>query len=94
MTKTDYKYYGKDVSYEILDNGYNIYLDGALYITQPEPYIPYPTLGYEGSCLKQIEELVNEEGQNVGQSKPIEELQQQITDIQVALCEVYEGLGV
>ena len=57
MTKTDYKYDGKDVLYEILDNGYNIYLDGVLFITQPEPHIPYPSLGYEGSCLKQIEDL-------------------------------------
>lgn len=94
MKQTDYKFDGKAVSYEILDDGYKIYIDGTEWIHQYEPLIPYTDLSYEDGCLKQIEELVNTEGQNADQSKQIEELQQQITDMQVALCEVYEGLGV
>lgn len=94
MKNTDYVVDGRTVAYDILDDGYKIYLGDTEWIHQYEPFIPYPELGYEGSCLKQIEELVNAEEQNVGQSKLIEELQQQITDMQVALCEVYEGLGV
>lgn len=57
MKQTEYKFNGQALSYEILEDGYNIYLDDSLWITQPEPHIPYPSLGYEGSCLKQIEEL-------------------------------------
>ena len=54
---TDYTIYDKEISYEINDDGYMIYLCGKPWIHQYEPFIPYPELGYEGSCLKQIEEL-------------------------------------
>ena len=57
MKQTEYTINNKTVSYEIKDNGYEIYLNNQLWISQQEPYIPYPELGYEGSCLKQIEEL-------------------------------------
>lgn len=29
-----------------------------MWISQREPFIPYPSLGYEGSCIKQVEQLV------------------------------------
>lgn len=98
MKQTEYKFNGQALSYEILEDGYNIYLGGTLWITQQEPHIPCPDLGYEGSCLKQMEELcclktsIDQEPQ--GLDKKIEELQQQITDMQIALCELYEGLEV
>lgn len=57
MQKTEFTCGGKPISYEISDDGYMIYLDDVLWIHQYEPYIPYPDLGYEGSCLQQIEEL-------------------------------------
>lgn len=57
MTNTEYTVNGQMVTYEVLEDGYNIYLDEKLWISQQEPYIPYPDLGYEESCLKQIEEL-------------------------------------
>ena len=59
MTTTDFKLNEQELSYKISDNGYDIFLDGKTWISQHEPYIPYPSLGYEGSCLKQIEELCN-----------------------------------
>lgn len=65
MKQTDYKFNEQSISYEITDNGYSIYLDGNLWITQYEPYIPYPDLGYEGSCLKQIGELATVPEQQV-----------------------------
>ena len=58
MKQTDYKFNGQEVSYEVTDDGYDIYFGGILWIHQYDPYIPYPDLGYEGSCLKHIEELV------------------------------------
>lgn len=57
MKKTDYTFNGSTVGYEVADDGYDIYLGDKKWITQHEPYIPYPSLGYEGSCLKQIEDL-------------------------------------
>lgn len=67
MVKTEYLINNSTVSYEIKDNGYDIYLDDKLWISQYEPYIPYKELGYEGSCLKQIEELtkVPEDNQDI-----------------------------
>ena len=59
MKTTDYVINEQEVSYEVTDDGYDIYLGGNKWITQHEPYIPYPQLGYEGSCLKQIEEICN-----------------------------------
>ena len=59
MKTTDYVINGQEVGYEVTGDGYDIYLGGNKWITQHEPYIPYPQLGYEGSCLKQIEEICN-----------------------------------
>ena len=57
MIKTDYKIDGKEISYEVTDDGYDIFLDYKPWISQREPFIPYPSLGNEGSCIKQIEQL-------------------------------------
>jgi hypothetical protein len=54
--KTDYTLNGQSISYEITEDGYFVYLDNSPWIHQYEPYIPYPDLGYEGSCIKQIEQ--------------------------------------
>lgn len=61
MIETNYVYFDKKVNYEIKKDGYCIYLDDVLWIKQLEPFIPYPDLGYEGSCLKQLEELFPEQ---------------------------------
>ena len=45
------------ITYEILEDGYLIKLDGKPWIKQYEPYIPYPELSYEEGCLKQIEDI-------------------------------------
>ena len=54
---------GKELSYEVLENGYNIYLGGRLWITQPAPYdknfVPDGT--YEENALAQIETLIPNE---------------------------------
>ena len=59
MIKTEYKIDGKEVSYEILEDGYKIYLGEKPWISQRGAYIPYPDLSYEEGCLKQIEEIYN-----------------------------------
>ena len=46
------------ISYEILENGYRINLDGQQWIHQYEPYIPNPSISYEENAIAQIEELV------------------------------------
>ena len=45
------------ITYEILENGYRINLDGKPWIHQYEPYIPNPSISYEENAIAQIEEL-------------------------------------
>lgn len=53
------KKYNEEISYKIVENGYDIYLNGELWITQDGQYshlfVPNGTL--EENCLAQIEEL-------------------------------------
>ena len=58
MKTTNYSIDNKQVSYEVTDNGYKIYLDGQLWIHQYEPYIPNPSISYEENAIAQMEELV------------------------------------
>lgn len=58
MIKTNYSIDNKQISYEVTDNGYKIYLDGQLWIHQYEPYIPNPSISYEENAIAQMEELV------------------------------------
>lgn len=52
---------GKKVGYSIKDDGYEIYLDGNLWITQLDQYARpiIPDGSYEENCLAQIEEICN-----------------------------------
>ena len=74
------------ITYEILENGYIINLDGKPWIEQTEPYIPYPNLSYEEGCLKQIDDLCKSQEEAVS-------LQDQITNLELAMAEIYESLA-
>lgn len=69
MKTTDYKINGQSISYSVEENGYTIYLGEKAWISQHEPYIPYPELGYEQSCLKQIEELATANEESTSQDE-------------------------
>lgn len=47
------------IEYEILKNGYDIYLGGKIWITQHDEYskVLVPDGTFEENCLKQIEEI-------------------------------------
>ena len=61
MKTTDFKFDKKAVSYEVLEDGYAIYLDGAIWISQHGEYgKPVDkNKSYEENCLAQIEEICN-----------------------------------
>ena len=59
MTNTDYLIENKKVSYEVIENGYKIYLDSQVWIHQYEPYIPDKSKSYEENAVAQIEEIYN-----------------------------------
>jgi hypothetical protein len=71
------------ITYNILENGYEINLDGKPWIKQIEPYIPYRNVSYEESCLMQIEDLCKAEED---EQKRLDE----ITEMQLAIAELYE----
>lgn len=50
---------GKDLFYEVTENGYHIYdrNDGLFHIHQYEPYIPDPSKSYEENAIAHIAEL-------------------------------------
>ena len=83
MIKTNYTYDNKEVSYEVVEKGYKIYLGGVLWITQEEPYIPYPELSYEENAIKQISVIC-------AASEPEPTVEEQITEMQLAITELYE----
>lgn len=62
MTNTDKTFDGKSIAYEILEDGYMIYLDGKPWIEQRgiygKPMDSSKT--YEENCLLQIEDITAE----------------------------------
>ena len=74
------------ITYEILEDGYIINNDGKPWIKQVEPYIPYKDMSYEECCLKHIDEIVKD----FENPTPVEEPIDEITEMQLAIAELYE----
>lgn len=54
--------WSNELSYEVSEDGYDIFLHGELWITQHEPLIPNPDMSYEENALwhcEQLDETVN-----------------------------------
>ena len=81
-------------TYEVTENGYYIYINGKKVIHQYEPYIPNPSISYEENAKAQIEELKASEEAEKEKKTDIEQMKSDITDIQLALVELYESGGV
>ena len=81
----------KIYTYEVTENGYYILINGNKVIHQYEPYIPDTSKSYEENAKAQIEELkaANERAKN--EKTEMEQVKQDITDIQLALTEMYES---
>ncbi len=62
MTNTDKTFDGKNIAYEILEDGYMIYLDGKPWIKQRGTYGKPMDASktYEENCLLQIEDITAE----------------------------------
>ena len=78
-------------TYEVTENGYYIYINGKKVIHQYEPYIPNPSISYEENAKAQIEELKASEEAEKEKKTDIEQMKSDITDIQLALVELYES---
>jgi hypothetical protein len=62
MINTNKTFAGKSIAYEILEDGYMIYLDNKPWISQQGIYAKPmdKSKSYEENCLAQIEELTRE----------------------------------
>lgn len=72
--KTNHKVEDQLLSYEVVKDGYDIYLGNTLWITQHEPYIPNKELSYEENAVAQIEEIAA--GLSEAEAPEVEETQE------------------
>ena len=93
MKETNYSIDNKQISYEVTDNGYKIYLDGQQWIHQYEPYIPNPSKSYEENAIAQIEEIYNGYQASLKEQQEQASIQDQITNLELAMAEIYESLA-
>lgn len=83
----------KIYSYEVTENGYYILINGKKVIHQYEPFIPDKTKTYKENAEAQIEEMKACDEKEKQEKTNIEQIQEDITNIQLALTEIYE-MGV
>lgn len=70
-----------EITYEVIEDGYKIYLNGTLWIHQYEPYIPNHNLSYEENAIKQIEDIIAQEQASEEQAKQNDRIEQAIATI-------------
>lgn len=85
---------GQKVGYSIDDNGYSIYLDNKLWITQPEPYANlYVANGsYEDNAKAQIEELTTPVEPQPTTEDRVSDLEDYTADILYQVCLLQLGV--
>lgn len=81
----------KEYTYEVTENGYYILINGEKVIHQYKPYIPNKDLSYEENAKAQIEEMKQSDVQSEKEKTQMEEMQEEITNIQLAMAEIVEG---
>lgn len=87
----EYNFDGSILTYEVESNGYTILKDGKAWVVQHDPYIPDKSKSYEENAIMQIEELIRSSEESKQEMATMEDLQQQVTDLQLALAEIVEG---
>ena len=89
--KRGFKIMEKTYTYEITENGYYILINGKKAIHQYEPFIPDKSKSYEENAQAQIAEMQEADANVAQEQTTLENLQEQITNLELALAEIYEG---
>lgn len=71
------------ITYEILEDGYMLYLDGKPWIKQHAEHLFKPELSLKENAELHIEDICKE-------VKPEPTVEDQITELQLAMAEIYE----
>lgn len=84
--------YNENISYEILENGYKIYLDGKLWIEQLDEYAKPidESKSFEENCLAQLEEITNTAHTDTLEER-VEVVESAVMDIADVLAELTES---
>ena len=83
-----------NLTYELTENGYVILKDGIKWIEQSE-YMPYQGETVEKSAQNHVAQLLADEERNeaqVSNTDAIQSLQEETTEIKLALAELAESL--
>lgn len=91
---SEYNFKDSILTYEIESNGYKILKDGKVWLVQQEPYISDKDKTYEENAIAHIKEIIESSTKVAEAQLTMEEMQQQITDLQLALVELAEGGNV
>lgn len=75
----------RNYAYELTDDGYYIFINGNKMIHQYGDYIPDKNKSLEENALEQIEELKKADNK-------INDDEERITNIELALAEIYESM--
>ena len=81
----------KNYTYEITKNGYYIFIDGIKVIHQYEPYLLDSTKDYEANAKAQIIQMREADTLEKNNENKIEQLEEQITELQLAMIEISEA---
>ena len=74
-----------NITYEVYENGYLIKLHGRPWIKQTINNMPYPNLSPEECCIQHINDICEDNNRELT-------LQEQITNVELAIAEIYETL--
>lgn len=84
--------YNENISYEILENGYKIYLDGKLWIEQLDEYAKPidESKSFEENCLAQLADITNTPHTDTLEER-VEVVESAVIDIADVLAELTES---
>ena len=88
VVNTDKTLNGKILGYEIISNGYKLFLDGIVFISQPEPFanLFVANGSYEENALAQIDSIASGEKNQATLQEQIDELYSFSADLLEQIC--------
>lgn len=88
VVNTDKTLNGKVLGYEVISNGYKLFLDGVAFISQPEPFANLFVANgtYEENALAHIDSIVEGEKNQATLQEQIDELYSFSADLLEQIC--------
>lgn len=83
VVNTDKTLNGKVLGYEVISNGYKLFQDGIVFISQPEPFanLFVANGSYEENALAHIENMINSSEQEETLQEKVTRLEEENTEL-------------